>query len=67
MPRILAARRPLSVAGLLLALAGVGLDDRRVVWAAIALLGMAAALRLIASRRSREEAVSRDPPTDGTA
>jgi len=55
------------VAGLLLALAGVGLDDRRVVWAAIALLGIAAALRLIASRRSREEAVSRDPPTDGTA
>jgi len=36
------------VVGLITALIGVGLDDRRVTWIAIGLLGVAAVLRLIA-------------------
>jgi len=47
-PRLRAPRRALAVVGLITALAGVGLDDRRVVWIAIVLLGVAAVLRLIA-------------------
>jgi len=47
-PRLRGARRAVAVVGLITALIGVGLDDRRVTWIAIGLLGVAAVLRLIA-------------------
>lgn len=63
-PRLLTPRHALAVVGLITGLAGVGLDDPRVVWIAIGLLGVAAVLRLIATRRARAGTVSEAPPTD---
>lgn len=43
----------MAVAGFTLAVVGLVLDDSRVVWAAIACLGVAFAIRLIERRRLR--------------
>lgn len=51
--RLMAARHVIAVVGLITALAGVGLDDRRVTGVAIVLLGVAAVLRVIWVRLTR--------------
>jgi multidrug transporter EmrE-like cation transporter len=43
----------LSVVGLGLALAGVATENRYVIWAAIAVLGLAVLTRLVSRRRAR--------------
>jgi len=53
--RIEPLKFPLSLAGLLLALIAVGLDDRRVTWAAIAVLAAAIIIRF-GVRRSANSA-----------
>jgi len=49
----MAARHVVAVVGLITALAGVGLDDRRVTGVAIVLLAVAAVLRVIWVRRTQ--------------
>jgi hypothetical protein len=44
-------RLALSVIGLVIAVGGVIRDDRRLVWAAIALIGASIVLRIIVRRR----------------
>jgi len=51
--RLMAARHVVAVVGLITALAGVGLDDRRVTGVAIVLLAVAAVLRVIWVRRTQ--------------
>lgn len=46
-------RLTLSLTGMLLAVAGVALDERLLIWAAIGVLGMSVVVRLIMGRRSR--------------
>jgi hypothetical protein len=45
-------RLALSLTGMVVAIAAIMLDDRRVVWAAVALLGASLLLRLIGRGRS---------------
>lgn len=45
-------RLALAIVGFLLAIVGVLRDDRRVVWAAIAVIGALVAVRMIAARKS---------------
>jgi len=45
-------RLGLGVAGILLALAGIGFDSRTIVWAAIGLLGLSVLLRVLQRFRS---------------
>jgi hypothetical protein len=43
----------LGLAGIMLALAGFGLDSRPLVWAAVGVLGLSVLLRLILSYKAR--------------
>lgn len=52
-------RLALSLTGMVVAIAAIMLDDRRVVWGAIALLGASLLLRLLVGR-------DRSGPQDGT-
>jgi hypothetical protein len=52
-------RLALSLTGMVVAIAAIMLDDRRVVWAAVALLGASLLLRLIGRR-------DRSGPQDGS-
>jgi hypothetical protein len=45
-------RLGLSLSGMVVAIVAIMLDDRRVVWGAIALLAASLMLRLVARRRS---------------
>jgi hypothetical protein len=55
-------RRWLAVAGFAWALAGVVVEDRRIVWVAIGILAIALVLRLLDRRRMRHDAAD---VTDG--
>ena len=46
-------RLGVSIAGLVLAVAGVLRDDHRIVWVAIILLAIAIVARIVAARRSQ--------------
>jgi Flp pilus assembly protein TadB len=48
-------RLALSLAGMVLAVVAIMLNDRRVVWGAIALLVASLLLRVVARRRGRRE------------
>jgi hypothetical protein len=48
-------RLALSLAGMVLAVVAIMLNDRRVVWGAIALLAASLLLRVVAPRRGRRE------------
>jgi Flp pilus assembly protein TadB len=48
-------RLALSLAGMVLAVVAIMLNDRRVVWGAIALLAASLLLRVVARRRGRRE------------
>ncbi len=47
------SRQTLGVAGVLLALVGIGLDNRWVIWSAIAALGVSVLHRAVAFLRAR--------------
>lgn len=58
----MALRQYLGLAGILLALAGVALESHPLVWAAMGVLGLSIALKLVQSfRRRRAEAGMEDP------
>jgi ABC-type branched-subunit amino acid transport system permease subunit len=54
MGRLRLLRLVCAVAGFALAVAGVVLEDRRIVWAAIATLALAFLLRIYLRRRERD-------------
>jgi hypothetical protein len=56
------SRQLVGVAGILIAVVGIGLDSRVLVWIAIGVLLVAVLWRLVASRRDRTNA-----ETDGDA
>jgi len=55
-------RQLLGILGIAIALVGIALDSRWIIWGAIVVLAMAFAWRLIASRRARQNAEA--PPQD---
>ena len=55
-------RQLLGVAGIAIALVGIALDARGIIWAAIVVLAVAFLWRLLASRRARQNAET--PPQD---
>ena len=46
-------RLGLSISGMVVAVVAIMLDDRRIVWGAIALLAASLLLRVVAGRRSK--------------
>lgn len=48
-------RQALGVVGVLLAVLGVGLENRWVVWAAVAILGASIVLRLVSNRKAKRD------------
>jgi hypothetical protein len=55
-------RQVLGILGIAIAVVGIALDSRRIIWGAIVVLAMAFAWRLLASRRARQNAEV--PPQD---
>jgi len=49
-------RHGLGLIGMLLAVAGLALDSRYLVWAAIGVLGVSFVLRVVAAKRRRDAA-----------
>jgi Flp pilus assembly protein TadB len=47
-------RLVLAIGGLVFAVAGIATEDRRIVWAAIGLLGASFLIRMVVRRRDRE-------------
>jgi hypothetical protein len=57
-------RLGLSLAGLLIAVLALALDDRRLIWVAIAILGTSLAIRACLAIRDRR-VTHRNPPPPG--
>jgi hypothetical protein len=55
-------RQVLGILGIAIAVVGIALDSRRIIWGAIVVLAMAFAWRLLVSRRARQNAEV--PPQD---
>lgn len=57
-------RQLLGILGIAIALVGIALESRWIVWGAVAVLGVAFLWRLMASRRARQNAEA--APQDAT-